>query len=102
MPSFVSMLGVVPEDHGHLLGDLLDVYSVSCARKPTLLQSIRDLCNAMFYMTRHRTMGEFMLKNKSRSFKRLTFRSCETVRQSSLETIAAIAKVRAHDPSLRK
>jgi len=98
MPSFVSMLGVVPEDHGHLLGDLLDVCSVSCARKPTLLQSIRDLRSATMSINNQGPKELSKVNNEPGNSDSSTLRFSNSLTHAPLEPSAEVNPPRVQNP----
>jgi hypothetical protein len=100
MPCGLSASGAVPQDHGLLPSDPLDMYFVRRSRKRTLFYSIGDSWNAMMFVMKHVPEGEPMLVNKWSVFDPSTLLSSGSMTQLSPEAIAVMTRVQAQDPVL--
>jgi hypothetical protein len=79
MHSRVRMASAVPQDHGLVMVDALDKFTVCCERSRTLFHSIKNQWNAMLSMVDQVQGENSRLTNKPRSFVLLTLLSCKSM-----------------------
>jgi len=97
MLSSVSAHDAALHDHGFLLEDSLDEYSIWCTRERTLFHSIRDSWNAMLPAMNRASGGKSQLQNKSRNFDSSRFSSYNAMTDASQKAITAMTQVGVKD-----